>query len=106
MKKAARFGDSNELEAGLRKWKYVCTFFGVLSIDTFYSANLAAKMKKFADERELVLRYELLKAHIREAQENAKEKIHFFVPFGPRDPLRGRIEEYLDRMEKEREQAR
>ena len=32
LKKAALNGDSQDLEGGLRLWKYVCTFFGVLTI--------------------------------------------------------------------------
>ena len=32
LKKAALYGDAQDLESGLRLWKYVCTFFGVLTI--------------------------------------------------------------------------
>ncbi|MBR5687780.1 MAG: hypothetical protein IKX36_07460 [Prevotella sp.] len=39
MKKAALYGDAQDLEDGLRKWKYVCVFFGVLTI--IYLAFLA-----------------------------------------------------------------
>lgn len=32
MKQASLSGNPNDLEEGLRKWKYVCVFFGVLAI--------------------------------------------------------------------------
>lgn len=56
-------------------------FFGVFVIDAVYSSHLLSKMKAFAEENQVIIKYENLKAHIRVAQEKAKEKTHFLLPF-------------------------
>lgn len=56
-------------------------FFGVFTIDVVYSANLVAKVKAFADENEVVVKFDALKAHIHSNQLELKEKTHFLFPF-------------------------
>ena len=56
-------------------------FFGVFTIDVAYSAQLITRMKRFAEENQVVVKYENLKAHIRSAQDELKEKNHFLFPF-------------------------
>lgn len=62
-------------------------FFGVFIIDVAHSANLVAKLKQFADENDVVVRYEVLKSQIRKKREEAEEKYHFFQPFRTERPL-------------------
>lgn len=52
-------------------------FFGIFSIDVANSVNLMAKLKRFADENHVVVKYESIKAHIRKSQ----KKYNFFRPF-------------------------
>ena len=56
-------------------------FFGVFLIDVSYSAHLVSKMKSFAKENEIIIRYEALKAQIKSNQIRAKEKTHFLFAF-------------------------
>ncbi len=56
-------------------------FFGVFLVDVGHSIQLTAKLKKFAEENAVILRYESIKAHIRAAQSNRALRFHFFTPF-------------------------
>jgi hypothetical protein len=56
-------------------------FFGVFTIDVVYSANLLAKVKKFADENDVIVKYENLKAEIRSAQDRAAKRVYFIFAF-------------------------
>lgn len=56
-------------------------FFGVFTIDVAYSAQLMTRMKRFAEENQVIVKYENLKSHIRAAQDEFKEKAHFLFPF-------------------------
>lgn len=40
-------------------------------------AHWVSRLKKFADENGVIVKYENLKAHIRHAQERASQKVHF-----------------------------
>lgn len=62
-------------------------FFGVFTIDVAYSIHLVARIRKFAADNDVVFRYEALKAHIRQKQERAQERIHFLLPFRSEHPL-------------------
>lgn len=56
-------------------------FFGVFTIDVTYSANLVAKLRKFAIDNEIIIRYEHLKAHIGRIHERYELKSNFILPF-------------------------
>ena len=56
-------------------------FFGVFTLDVIYSAGLVAKVRRFAKENDVIVRYEHLKAEVRHRQALAKEKVRFFFPF-------------------------
>ena len=75
-------------------------FFGVFTIDLVYSAQLVSKLKAFAEENDVVIRYENLKAHIRANQERAQERIHFFMPFRSEHPLAEHLASARERMER------
>ncbi len=55
-------------------------FFGVFLVDVCYSTRLVARLKKFAEENDVILRYETLKAEFRRRSEAARQKYHFFHP--------------------------
>ena len=62
-------------------------FFGVFTLDVAYSAHLAARVKRFAEENRVVVRLEALKAHIQNARREAEQKIHFFFSLRSELPL-------------------
>ena len=55
-------------------------FFGVFIIDAVKSAQLIAKLKKFAEEKDVIVKYEHLKEYIRKKQEETSHKHNFFRP--------------------------
>ena len=74
-------------------------FFGVFTIDVIYSAHVVAKLKQYAEENQVVVRYEALKAHIRSAQERAKERSHFLFSFRSSRTLREYLREAYEVLE-------
>ncbi len=62
-------------------------FFGVFIIDVAHSVQLVAKLKKFAEENDVVVKYETIKANIRRHYETTAQKYHFFRPFHTDRPL-------------------
>jgi uncharacterized membrane protein len=62
-------------------------FFGVFTLEVAYSAHLAARVKRFAEENGVIVRYEALKAHIQSVRSEAKQRIHFFFALRSELPL-------------------
>ena len=76
---------------------FIGFFFGVFVLDVVYSAHLVAKLKAFADENDLVVRYESLKLKMHEAREKAMLRPRFFLPFVTTNkPLREYLTDYLN----------
>ena len=78
-------------------------FYGILIIDLSYSFKLTAKIKAFAEENEMIIRYEELKKHIRMTVAERREKYRFLKAFESEGSLMDHLREY---MEKQLEQAR
>lgn len=76
-------------------------FYGVFIIDVCHSLNLLAKLRKFAEENEVVIKYENLKAHIRQVQDRNEQKYHFFRPFHSSRALAEHLQERLDQVRSE-----
>lgn len=62
-------------------------FYGVFLIDVIHSGNIVTKIKAFAEENNVVIKYENLKAQIRSKQEHLNKKIHFIFVFKSEIPL-------------------
>lgn len=77
-------------------------FFGMFLIDVVYSAQLLAKLKKFAEDNDVIVRYEHLKAHIRSVQDKQKQKVHFLFAFRSEQPLAEHLKEMRDTLEQHR----
>ena len=56
-------------------------FFVVFVIDVVYSSHLLAKLKEYADENDVVVKWEHLKAEIRSAQDRAAKRAYFVFAF-------------------------
>lgn len=74
-------------------------FFGVFILDVAHSVQLVAKLKQFADEYNVVVKYEALKAHIRSQYEETAQKYRFFRPFHSERPLSEHLKESVDSFE-------
>ena len=75
-------------------------FFGVFIIDVAHSIQLTAKLKQFAEENDVVVRYETIKANIRSHYEATAQKYHFFRPFHTDSPISEHLKEMYSSFEK------
>lgn len=75
-------------------------FYGVFLLDVAHSAQLVAKLKKYADENQIVIRFEAIKSEIRKKHVEAKRKYHFFLPFHSFLPLSEHLQNLKDTFEK------
>ena len=74
-------------------------FYGVFIIDMSHSFNLIAKLKKFADENDVVVKYETLKADIRSHYEKTTQKYNFFRPFHSDRAISEHLKNIKDKLE-------
>ena len=77
-------------------------FFGVFLIDVAHSAQLVARLRKFAAENNVVVKYESIKAHIR----NSQKKYSFFRPFRSEKALNEHLKEMYLSIEKYRKKRK
>jgi uncharacterized membrane protein len=56
-------------------------FFGILVVDFCNTLHVVSKLKEFANENKMYVRFEEIKLYIKESQEKAKEKANFVFPF-------------------------
>ena len=66
---------------------FIGVFYGVFAIDVIHSAKLVVRLKAFAEDNDVIVRYEALKTHIRQRRERIALKYHFFRPFRSDLPL-------------------
>lgn len=78
---------------------FIGMFFGVFLIDVAHSAQLVTKLKQFAEENDVIVRYEALKAHIRSRNESIKVRGRFFRPFRSAHPLSEHLKELAESFE-------
>ncbi len=76
-------------------------FFGVFTIDFTYSARLVSKMKAFADEHDVIVRYEQVKAEIREFHDQLekKPKLRFLMAFSSELSLAEHLKRAYEKLE-------
>lgn len=74
-------------------------FFGVFLVDLGLSVQIVAKLKAYAVENQVIVRYEAVKLQIRQHQEAAKRKYHFFRPFHSDRPLWEHLKEMHELLE-------
>lgn len=78
---------------------FIGVFFGVFVIDVANSAQLVVKLKAFAEDNDVIVRYETLKTHIRKRREETAQKYHFFRPFRTERPLSEHLREMQETLE-------
>lgn len=79
---------------------FIGVFFGVFIIDVAHSAQFISKLRKFAVENDVIVRYEHLKSRIRSVQDKNKEKVHFFLSFKTERPLTEHLKNVAETLEK------
>lgn len=79
---------------------FIGMFFGIFIIDVIHSGNLAVKLKRYAEENDVIVRYEALKDHILTLHEKSKAKYRFFRPFREVQPLGDVLKEMQESLEK------
>jgi len=77
---------------------FIGFFFGVFVIDLCYSIKLIDKVKKFAQENNIIIKYEQLKLEVKEQMIIAKEKYHFLFPLSIKD-LKEKMNKYKEKIE-------
>lgn len=69
---------------------------GVFAVDLGYSIQIVSKIKKFAAENNILVRYEELKAGIRKYAEEHEDKYSFLFSFNSKASLIEHLEKYLE----------
>ena len=75
-------------------------FTGLIIIDAFYSCKLYSKIKKYAKENNIIIKYEQLKIDIKEFQKSVREKYSFLNPFNQTNPLKNYLNLYKEKTKK------
>lgn len=71
-------------------------FFGVFAVDVVYSFGMVTKIRSFAAENHILVRYEELKSSIRRTAEEQKKKHKFLFALRPEVPIREHLNKYLE----------
>ena len=70
--------------------------FGIFAVDVVYSFGVVAKIRAFAAENHILVRYEELKNTIRRTAEEQKKKHKFLFALRPEVPIREHLNKYLE----------
>ncbi len=79
---------------------FIGVFFGIFIIDFAHSKQIVSKLRKFARDNDLVIRYEHLKSNIRAYCTQTAGKYHFFRPFTSDRPITEHLKGLRDAFEK------
>lgn len=81
---------------------FIGMFYGVFIIDLSYSIHFVARVRKFADEKGIIVRYEELKRITYERRRERQERINFFRSLPRSERLPEALELYRQRFEEGR----
>ena len=81
---------------------FIGMFFGVFIIDVCYSMKLGTSIRKFAEEKRIVVKYEELKDYMRMQREEFEEKKRFIFAFRTERSLRADLEDFIESKLKEK----
>ena len=81
---------------------FVGMYLGVFFVDIGYSFNIVAKMKRFAEQHKILVRFEEVKLSIRLQAEKLKKRSHFIFAFLSPSGLKAELESYRERRQKAR----
>ncbi len=75
---------------------FIGFFFGIFTIDFCYSVKILTKIRKFAADNDIVVKYENLKRSIRLNKEKRREKAKFILPMHSDISISEQLKNYLD----------
>ncbi|MGN1411308.1 MAG: putative ABC transporter permease [Oscillospiraceae bacterium] len=75
---------------------FIGFFYGIFIIDVVYSMQILVKVKKFATDHDIIVKYQELKRSIRLAKEEYKEKKSFIFAFKSEHSLSEHLKKYLE----------
>lgn len=76
----------------------VGVFFGIFFVDLGYSLNVGYKIRRYANDLDIIVKYEELKEAIQRNAERTKNKTRFLVAFASELPLKEQIKLYSDNL--------
>ena len=77
-------------------WFLFGAMAGVFIVDVFYSFGVVAKIRKFAKEREIVVKIEEFKLSVKNRAEKLKQRVGFVLPLKTKKGIRDELENYAD----------
>ena len=77
---------------------FIGMFFGIFVIDVWYSMQVSAGIKRFAREKEIVIKYEELKEFLAVQRSELEEKKRFLLAFKTESPLKQQLEKYIEKI--------
>lgn len=76
-------------------------FYGVFTIDVFYSLRIMTRIRRFARENEIIIHLTELQQQIRQKNDENKEKLHFWLTMKSEQlPLVDHLKQALERIGK------
>ncbi len=75
-------------------------FFGIFILDVAHSVQMVNRLKQFAEENDVIVRFENIKTDIRSRAELQAEKYHFFRPFHSERSVTESLREMTDTFER------
>ena len=90
---------------------FVGYFFAIITVDFVYSTKIIFKIKEFARENKLTIRYEELKVNIKNLAEKNKEKYSFLFPITDNltvlhEKLKHAFESIQDRVQEDKKEEK
>ena len=74
--------------------------YGIMVIDFAHSMNIVAKIRKFAKDKDIVVKYEELKSTIRKKNEELAEKTHFMLFLKSTRAISDDLKAYFEKIKK------
>ncbi len=71
-------------------------YFGIFAVDLAYSFKIIFHIKRFAEEKQIVIRLEEFKSNIQENNKKKGEKFRFLFSYRSSMPIREHLEQYTD----------
>lgn len=75
-------------------------YFGIFIVDIFYSFNVVAKIRTWAKEKDVVVKYEAFKLSVAKKASEFKQKRNFFFGLHGKKDLSNELETYADETSK------
>lgn len=75
---------------------FIGMFYGVFMVDLAHSLGIVTKIRSYAKEKEILVRYEELKLQIRQDAQDRMNKIYWIRQFKSDITLREHLERYID----------